>query len=1446
MSTPQPNPEIGLLPRAHVRSTALRGAGIIYPAGDPAFEAMAADLARAIGQRCGVVPECAGDTALMPSRSDPLPEAWRNRSVFLLGNLNTNRALLRPYADFLCSTDASYPGGDGYDLRTMVNPLGAGFNMVLAGGSSARGVARAVGRLVGRISGLGPPFALPFLLDLELDPSIAAQLASWPQTPLLDSDEMKASRSRAHMFTTEFIRAIGSYTLMWSWTGDERYAAIACANLRALNARVGDGYGDWHYLAERFIRAIPILAAGGFLTDAEIARTDGLLLNTALATQDEWWRMRASTPPLGHRHHGRGTYEFLLLARYLRDQARPSPALRSLCERWIAECRTFLDAMTVARLDDQDDESTLNNVAMLYRYALGEERHGFFASGAARLVAERCLALHDNNGAGAGQGGYAEGLPGSTYYQQEATIQVAATAFYHGDGELKWILQSMPNLSVSQRYCFIQFTPACMQKFDTGPELAPSRPERFRGIQCLPLTDHQQAINTSPPENIEFAGHMVNALETWQMPEGVGLSRLAQAGGFDKIVLRGGFGRDDPYILLQGYQGGFRWQGHMQAANCIVRFYQAGHIFLVQNTWRHSHHDKNGIHISNGANEVPMPPIAARLAVDDFGPIGMTVTRLAGCHGATWTRHLFWHKQGGGSFVVIDRVEFEADGPYAVTCTWRTPGHAELIGRRWRAEQGRHRFTLVSGADVPMTSEEEGDQGATAPYVLRQRIAGEFRKGAETSFQNLFHVRELESTVDLDLRRQDSRSALVMDGGAAAAWCGVALIAATAWLPGVVALAESAWVSERQIALAGASLFSIAGEMIRITSDRPFGMFLDLAAGRLTLNPDGPSSAGARVAVALGDLARHVVLDAPVALEVPGGLCARVSAAVKAWLAIAAGKTAEGNPANFPAAEDAGWTGAWTSDAGTRLPERIRNLRVTADPLPVDGYPDQLIDGVLPELREIWRQWPAADRYTVRIELPEPRAVTKVNVLGDCIDDPTLRAFSPLPEGIRLDAETPDGRWIPCPLTPAPDRRYKRYRDAESRLEARTAEVGRRVRGLRLTAPAPARGAPFVLHEIEVFGDRPAAPAVTHWLAADINGDGRPEIVVFNSADELLALDDRGAELWRRQMPVSLTHLSCQQLDRDGPPALCAGLLGGTLEVLNADGSSRASYRITEDFRGGKGDALQGWFNAIHSLAIWHRDASGRGALVVGGYAIIVFLDTEGRLIGHSFADGPWTTDILVAPENRADRGDLYVRVGWNHGIMQYQGREGTEPSGATLNFGGYLQPMFRKLRRITPFVNGRTIAYAWVDLPSCPEGALFAATELGCGVFSVRSGDWLWKLEGGISLTAALPGRVDGCAAALLGSADGFVVALDLVTGRTIRRVHAGSPVVGLMQPPRSEFVGVATRAGMRLLDAAWGLRGALRRPLRRMLALGDGRVVVVRDDQSLELLERVGKLEP
>lgn len=1440
-----------MLPRTVLRSTTVVQGGrcratILYPGQDPAYAKLAGRLADSIERGTGSRAAVLADSAAIPTRSTPLPQEYREQPLILLGNLNTNRAVLPLYARYYCATDAVYPGGDGYDLRTIVNPYGTGCNILLAGGSSLRGVERAVERLISRITEAGRTgeLVLPFMLEVELEPALARLLAEWPETPLgVPMPTMETGLKRAVGFNEALIRGVGGYASMYAWTGDERYAQYSRDCLRQLNSIMTDSYGDWHYRAERIMRALPWLCAGGFLDEADILRTDQLLLGTALGTAGMWWRMRSDRPPLGHRHHGKGTYEFLLLARYLREQAAPDEAARALCDQWLDECHAFLDGLVRAGIDDQDDESTLNNLATLYWYALGEERYEFFESGTARLVARRAIALHDNMGAGAGQGGYGEGLAGAMYYQQEATTPVAASAFYYQDGELKWLLEHLPHLAIPMRLGFLGFAPIFMHKFDTGRELPPATPEGLSGLHVLPLAPYSVEINNHPPEHIEYAGHQVNAPETWLRAEGIGINTLPRERGFDKVLVRSGFAPEEAYLLLQGYQGGYRWQGHMQAANCIVRFSQGGHIFLIQNTSRHSHYQKNGLFVSDGYNIDELPPLAEWLAADDFKSVGLSVTRLSGFHGADWTRHLFWSKSGGGFFVVMDGVDAGAAGPRSVTCTWRTPGYASWDGHTWQARQGDYRFTLRSADRLPSTNGEEEAQGGENPYVLREVRAGDYRTGERITFQHLFYARPEAGPEEIDIQRLADNRALIRRARAPLAWCAVRKAGPAQSGPGVTVQAASAWVSAEEIALAGATRLLIAGvPSLHFSADRPVGLYFDLNAAQVSVRLDGPDQAPASVRTnAGGDRAITVKAGEDTVVALPASECRRIASLVRAELAaLAAAPQPEAKAGvEEPTAQPDGWQRVWTGEFGSLLPKRLRDLTVAADPPPIDGFADQLIDTILPEMRETWQQWPAAPEYTVTLRFPGATPLSHLRIVGDSPLDPTLRTFNALPEEIAVTVSDDEFRHDvrECAVEKASGYlRWRRFRDMEDRMETRRVQVGQRARQVRIRIPAPAAGRPLVLHEIESYGDQQVPARVRHLLVADLQGDGRPNVIAVDAADQISVFAADGTRLWQQAIPGITVHVSCHDLDGNGRRCICLGLAGGELRVLSPEGELRQSILMGDLFLKAN-DAYFGWLNTIDSVAIWHREPGGRAAMVVGGYAMLMFLDPDGRFIGHSWSDGPWLTDLLPSAPDEKGACDLWVRTGWNHGIGFYQGYPGLAPSGEAIMFGGVRQSMFRPVRKIIPFVNGKTAAFGWLDDSRARGTRILVACENGVGILSTAGKDWLWKIEGGTPINACTSTELDGPEVVVTGGADGFVAAYAASNGRPVRCLYTGAPVVDLA-PLSGGGMAVATRRGVLAVDKAWQVQGEHPAPVDRMRALDQNQCVVARSDGRLEML--------
>ena len=1411
LSTPQ------MLPRAVESETALvvngsSRAAIIYPSGDSAYRQLADTLASAIEATGSSRPELAEAGTLMPDRQTPLPDAYRRRPLILLGSINTNQAFVTLYANLLCATDAIYPGEAGYDLRTVVNPYGTGENMILAGGSTLAGVRRAVERLTEVIQAHGGPgeLRIPFLLDVELGAALLREFEEWPETPLgAPLPSMVEGMAKAWGYYEPILRGVGAYGVMYALTGDRRYGEYARDCLRMLNQQMLDSYGDWHYRAERVLRALPWLMAGGLLSDADIQRTDSLLLGTALGTQDMWWRVSTGEPPLGHRHHCIGTYEFLLLARYL-QRANPNGAAQAECARWIEECQTYLDALAEARGDDQDDETSLNVVSTVLRYALGEERYSIFESGNARLMAERGLAIHDNKGAGAGWGGYGEAQGGMVFSQQDATTAVGVCAFYYQDGRYKWILEHLPNLKSPMRYIFLDFVPPFLRQYATGNELIPQQPQGLTGIQVIAASPHQIRINNHPPEHIEPRGHSVNARETWLLATGVGRNLMSADRAIDKLVLRGGFTPTDSYLLIQGYQGGYRWQGHMQAANCIVRFMQAGHPFLVQNTGKATPYHKNGVFISDGYNDTLLPPFAEWVATDTFDPVGLSVTRLNDIYHSNWTRHIFWSRRDGEYFVVIDLVEFQADGPYSLTCTWRTPGYARLEGSTWQADQGHHRFTLRNADNVAMTSEEEQDQGGALPYVLRQFQGGEFVTGDQAAFQNLFYVRPRDAAVELNIHRLSPRALIVSRDGTAEAWCEVGPALQSDLIN---AQAASLWLTADEIALSGTTHFSLAAANLHLTSDRPLGLLIDFKRGMIELQVDGPGANGAQVTLTQGVQVEQLVIDGSVQVALTAVVTEQQSQ-IAAWLARQAFPVTL-NPEAVPAATKA-WSPAWTYQTPTRLPNRIRDLTVEASPPPVDGFALQLIDAVLPDRREARRQWPDKQTINITLSLSHGQEIDYLRFIGDSDREPTLRTFSPLPDTILVSSNGHEYRPEPEPGT----YHYKRYRDMEDQMQTRTVRVGSSAQEFKIMAQPPADGGPLVLHEVEVYGCEPQVPAIRYLKAADLDGDGQTEIVVINDARELILLDMDGHERWRQMLNGEATHLSLHDLDGSGRLSICLGLLGGILQIVSAAGTVVRSVPLAEQFQQ-RTDAFFGWFNTIHELQVYAREADGRAVLAVGGYSVIVFLNADYEIVGHSWFDGPWVTNILVADAGRTP-GHLWARCGWNHGIGHYGPGDGTRPSGVIQDFGGVLQAMFRPLLRLVPFVTGRSLTFEWLT----PDRIL-AIADSGVGV--LEDDEWRWKVEGGTPYSAYLVAH----GSIFLGGADGFVSAFDAETGVRRGRLNVGAPVVGLARY-HTGFL-VATRRDLKTVNADWQITSVT--PIRalRMIGLNGSGVLVECDNHAL-----------
>ena len=117
---------------------------IVAPASG-VYQAAAAAVQGAIEQRTGVK---------VPILSDDSPEAAVpiQANLIVLGNRSTNRTMNALYDLYYCLVDLKYPGPEGYVIRSVHDPFGDGHSVVIVGGSDAVGVEAGASALAGILS----------------------------------------------------------------------------------------------------------------------------------------------------------------------------------------------------------------------------------------------------------------------------------------------------------------------------------------------------------------------------------------------------------------------------------------------------------------------------------------------------------------------------------------------------------------------------------------------------------------------------------------------------------------------------------------------------------------------------------------------------------------------------------------------------------------------------------------------------------------------------------------------------------------------------------------------------------------------------------------------------------------------------------------------------------------------------------------------------------------------------------------------------------------------------------------------------------------------------------------------------------------------------------------------------------------------------------------------
>ena len=118
--------------RTYPLETKLNSSSVIIIPSDPKLKAQYTLLAKKISDKLGGI-TIIDDKAACVKDAPMLKVGYANCNLIIMGNMNNNRAFWPAYTRKLAVSDAFFPGGKGYEVRTAVNVLSNGKNIYVNG-----------------------------------------------------------------------------------------------------------------------------------------------------------------------------------------------------------------------------------------------------------------------------------------------------------------------------------------------------------------------------------------------------------------------------------------------------------------------------------------------------------------------------------------------------------------------------------------------------------------------------------------------------------------------------------------------------------------------------------------------------------------------------------------------------------------------------------------------------------------------------------------------------------------------------------------------------------------------------------------------------------------------------------------------------------------------------------------------------------------------------------------------------------------------------------------------------------------------------------------------------------------------------------------------------------------------------------------------------------------
>ncbi|MCK5802074.1 MAG: hypothetical protein KAI66_04545 [Lentisphaeria bacterium] len=735
------------------------------PTGDAWREAI--EPVRAILRSAGLQQSAEVDAEQLVRRdglalADPVmrPLSDGGKHLILVGTAGSNAALARLYIDYYAYEDAMLPGAGGHTVRTVLNPYGLGWNVIILGGATpatasraaaawaktltvANGVATA-GCLQQVTPGKGSEETVRRTAAFRGWLKANQELLAAPGTPEFAAHAGKLSPVK--YFHRLFERYVAMCGLHYAVSGDAFFADQLgqmvdrlYGRMDWLDANRGKESFDSHYWIEIYVRGAQQALHSGMLDAERRQKMAALLAYLAEKYTIYQWQYGPggqSTFRILSRHQFAGPFGANATIRYLKRISRLDEGLSQRLDAIQAGVRVAIDQQMTSYCTGFDHKWGLDGGWHLLQHALEEPVSEYRRSGLARMNADYACMCINNAGEFVNFG--SENVGATEGY--DAWTLLGRAELLCGDGTYRWWMNRRAH--DPYKMFILSMTWQGHGYMTSG---AAHEPRRFVGINRLP-------ISTPIFEDIVAGRGRVYA----GTPK---INKVSYEHTFSKITFRDSLARDGAYLMLDGL-GGTTYSGN--DANAIAEFSEFGTPLLVQIEMKAEPFYQNAISVSRGITASAVPVFAELDLQADLPKVMVTTTRLADYADTTWTRRIVRMKgaEKTGFFLVVDDVAVHRGGDVSLSCTFRSLGEPILDGNSWRVRQERASLRLdcvpVPGENAALlsTAVRSPDLGAgnsaLTVQILRQTRAEQFRDGDHARFVNCFYG----SPADTPISRQ--------------------------------------------------------------------------------------------------------------------------------------------------------------------------------------------------------------------------------------------------------------------------------------------------------------------------------------------------------------------------------------------------------------------------------------------------------------------------------------------------------------------------------------------------------------------------------------------------------------------------------------------------------------------------------------------------------------------